>query len=42
MERISLKEVNKSYQNKQVLKELTFDIQGSFGLLGPMVLGKLP
>lgn len=40
MERISLKEVNKSYQNKQVLKELTFDIQGSFGLLGPNGAGK--
>ncbi|MCQ9284335.1 ABC transporter [Priestia aryabhattai] len=40
MERISLKEVNKSYQNKQILKELTFDIQGSFGLLGPNGAGK--
>ncbi|AKP75736.1 putative ABC transporter ATP-binding protein YxlF [Priestia megaterium Q3] len=40
MERISLKEVNKSYQNKQILKKLTFDIQGSFGLLGPNGAGK--
>ncbi|MEV5112111.1 ABC transporter ATP-binding protein [Peribacillus frigoritolerans] len=40
MERICLKEVNKSYQNKQILKNLTFDIQGSFGLLGPNGAGK--
>lgn len=40
MERIYLKEVNKSYKDKDVLKNLTFDIQGSFGLLGPNGAGK--
>jgi len=40
MERIHLKEVSKTYKDKQVLKKLTFDIQGSFGLLGPNGAGK--
>jgi ABC-2 type transport system ATP-binding protein len=40
MERIHLKEVSKTYKGKQVLKKLTFDIQGSFGLLGPNGAGK--
>lgn len=40
MERIYLKEVNKSYKDKDVLKNLTFNIQGSFGLLGPNGAGK--
>ncbi|AWG44315.1 ABC transporter (plasmid) [Priestia filamentosa] len=40
MERICLTEINKSYQNKQILKNLTFNIQGSFGLLGPNGAGK--
>lgn len=40
MERICLKGVNKSYKDKEVLKNLTFNIQGSFGLLGPNGAGK--
>ncbi|QJX80292.1 ABC transporter ATP-binding protein [Priestia megaterium] len=40
MKQIYLKEINKTYKNKQVLQNLTFDIKGSFGLLGPNGAGK--
>ncbi|MDU9694055.1 ABC transporter ATP-binding protein [Priestia sp. SB1] len=40
MKQIYLKEINKTYKDKQVLQNLTFDIKGSFGLLGPNGAGK--